>query len=360
MESRKYTFNKSTVTIKFGDIVESHSEVIVSSDDCYVTMSGGVSRAILNAGGKVIVKDAHKMVPVPLGDVVVTTAGAMRYQRYIFHCITIDKRRELQMLESHVTKEEVFDYLLQHAVDKCFLLMQVMDLTSIAFPTIGAGVARISIQKVIEQMVTAIACNLGNTNKSLDVELYLYDFYNLYSESDCITLFESFAAKAALLEYKQKLANADDVPNLLFVEKGVSFPERGSMTHKVFISYSRKDNDVAQYICEMLKTNGIEYWIDKKGIYSSSNYKELIVDAIDVSKAVIFISSANSNSSINVVREVGYAVNMNKPILPVKLDETPYAKSIRLDISDIDMVDFKNPAESSKKLITSLMYVLNK
>ena len=360
MESRKYTFNKSTVTIKFGDIIESHSEVIVSSDDCYVTMSGGVSRAILNAGGKVIVKDAHKMVPVPLGDVVVTTAGAMRYQRYIFHCITIDKRRELQMLESHVTKEEVFDYLLQHAVDKCFLLMQVMDLTSIAFPTIGAGVARISIQKVIEQMVTAIACNLGNTNKSLDVELYLYDFYNLYSESDCITLFESFAAKAALLEYKQKLANADDGPNLLFVEKGASFPERGSMTHKVFLSYSRKDNDVVQYICEMLKMNGIEYWIDKKGIYSSSNYKELIVDAIDVSKAVIFISSANSNSSINVVREVGYAVNMNKPILPVKLDETPYAKSIRLDISDIDMVDFKNPAESSKKLITSLMYVLNK
>lgn len=360
MESRKYTFNKSTVTIKFGDIIESHSEVIASSDDCYVTMSGGVSRAILNAGGKVIVKDAHKMVPVPLGDVVVTTAGAMRYQRYIFHCITIDKRRELQMLESHVTKEEVFDYLLQHAVDKCFQLMQVMDLTSIAFSTIGAGVACISIQKVIEQMVTAIACNLGNTNRSLDVELYLYDFYNLYSESDCITLFESFAAKAALLEYKQKLANVDDGPNLLFVEKDASFPERGSMTHKVFLSYSRKDNDVAQYICEMLKMNGIEYWIDKKGIYSSSNYKELIVDAIDVSKAVVFISSANSNSSINVVREVGYAVNMNKPILPVKLDETPYAKSIRLDISDIDMVDFKNPAESSKKLITSLMYVLNK
>lgn len=51
---------------------------------------------------------------------------------------------------------------------------------------------------------------------------------------------------------------------------------------------------------------------------------------------------------------------MNKSILPIKLDETPYAKSIRLDISDIDMIDFKNPMESSKKLITSLMYVLNK
>ena len=41
MESRQYTFNNSTLTIKFGNIIESHSEVIVSSDDCYITMGGG-------------------------------------------------------------------------------------------------------------------------------------------------------------------------------------------------------------------------------------------------------------------------------------------------------------------------------
>ena len=51
---------------------------------------------------------------------------------------------------------------------------------------------------------------------------------------------------------------------------------------------------------------------------------------------------------------------MNKPILPLMLDDAPYAKSIRLDISDIDQIDFKNPMASSKKLITSLMYVLNR
>ena len=126
-----------------------------------------------------------------------------------------------------------------------------------------------------------------------------------------------------------------------------------------FISYSRKDKDIAGFVSNVLKENSI-YWIDKEGIYSSSNYKELIVDAIEVSKAVIFISSENSNSSINVIREIGYAVNMNKPILPLMLDDAPYAKSIRLDISDIDQIDFKNPVASSKKLITSLMYVLNR
>lgn len=266
----------------------------------------------------------------------------------------------MEIYSHQVTEEDVLNYLLQHAVDKCFLLMQAMDLTSIAFPAIGAGAARIPIQKVIEQMSIAIARNLGSTNKSINVEMYLYDIYNLYSESDYITLFESLAAKAALLEYKKMQEHGELDAEPTFIGKDKKLPARSSMKHQVFISYSRKDKEAADCLCEILKENDIAYWIDKEGIYSSSNYKELIVDAIDVSQAVIFISSANSNTSINVIREVGYAVNMNKPILPLVLDDAPYAKSIRLDISDIDQIDFRNPAMSSKKLITSLMFVVNK
>lgn len=359
MDSRQYIFNKSTLTVKFGNILESQSEVIVSSDDCYVSMGGGVSRAILKEGGLGIKSDAQKMVPVPLGDVIVTTAGTLEHQKYVYHCITIDKKQRMQIFASQVKEEDVLNYLLQHAVDKCFQLMQAMDMTSIAFPAIGAGSARIPIRKEIEQMSIAIARNLANTNKSLSVELYLYDIYNLYSESDYITLFESLAAKAALVEYKQGLIARDEA--LMPIQMGnIQLPEKENMNHEVFISYSRKDKDIADYVSEVLKENCIRYWIDKEGIYSSSNYKEVIVDAIEVSKAVVFISSGNSNSSINVIREIGYAVNMKKPILPLILDDAQYAKSIRLDISDIDQIDFKNPVASSKKLITSLMYVLNR
>ena len=360
MKSRQYIFNNSTLTVKFGNILDTKAEVIVSSDDSYITMGGGVSRAILMAGGDIIIKDAQKMCPVPLGDVVVTTAGKMEKQKYVYHCITIDKKRRLQILSRQVTEEDVLNYLLQHAVDKCFQLMLSMDLTSIAFPAIGAGTARIPIRKVIEQMSIAIARNLACTNKTLNVELYLYDLYSLYSESDYITLFESLAAKAALVEYEKGIATEDNVHDVIAINKDITIPTRSAMKHQVFISYSRKDQEVADYLCDFLKENDIEYWIDKEGIFSSSNYKELIVDAIEVSKDVIFISSVNSNSSINVIREIGYAVNMDKPILPLTLDDEPYAKSIRLDISDIDQIDFRDPAMSSKKLITSLMFVVNK
>ena len=360
MKSRQYIFNNSTLTVKFGNILDTKAEVIVSSDDSYITMGGGVSRAILMAGGDIIIKDAQKMCPVPLGDVIVTTAGKMEKQKYVYHCITIDKKRRLQILSRQVTEEDVLNYLLQHAVDKCFQLMLSMDLTSIAFPAIGAGTARIPIRKVIEQMSIAIARNLACTNKTLNVELYLYDLYSLYSESDYITLFESLAAKAALVEYEKGIATEDNVHDVIAINKDITIPTRSAMKHQVFISYSRKDQEVADYLCDFLKENDIEYWIDKEGIFSSSNYKELIVDAIEVSKDVIFISSVNSNSSINVIREIGYAVNMDKPILPLTLDDEPYAKSIRLDISDIDQIDFRDPAMSSKKLITSLMFVVNK
>lgn len=65
MKSRQYIFNNSTLAVKFGNILDTKAEVIVSSDYSYITMGGGVSRAVLRAGG-VIIKDAQKMCPVPI------------------------------------------------------------------------------------------------------------------------------------------------------------------------------------------------------------------------------------------------------------------------------------------------------
>ena len=41
MESRQYIFNESTLTVRFGNILESQSEIIVSSDDCYMNILYG-------------------------------------------------------------------------------------------------------------------------------------------------------------------------------------------------------------------------------------------------------------------------------------------------------------------------------
>lgn len=172
-------------------------------------------------------------------------------------------------------------------------------------------------------------------------------------------MFENFAIKSAL--YQHDLASGTKPSNEPPAQQSplvAEIPKREDMSHQVFISYSRKDVESVNAIRDILDRNGISYWIDKEGIFSGENYKEVIVDAIETSKAVIFVSSANSNASINVIRELGYAVKQCRTIIPVLLDDTPFAKSVRLDIADIHQIDFNGGKSSEKELITSILYLL--
>lgn len=82
MKPRQYKFNNLTLTIVFGDLLQSKADVIVSSDDTYVSMGGGISGCILRAGGNIIRDDAQKKLPASVGDVIVSTAGALEHQKY--------------------------------------------------------------------------------------------------------------------------------------------------------------------------------------------------------------------------------------------------------------------------------------
>ena len=124
----------------------SKSEVIVSSDNTGITMGGGLSACILRAGGESIRQDAKKKLPALLGDVVVSTAGNLEHQKYIFHCLTIDFKNGSDFYKGKLSNiDDINNYILQHSIDKCFRLLQALDINSIAFPCIGAGSAHIPI-----------------------------------------------------------------------------------------------------------------------------------------------------------------------------------------------------------------------
>ncbi len=366
-EPRVYRFNNSRLKVIFGDILNSKAEVIVSSDDTGVSMAGGVSRVIREAGGDIIREDALKKLPAQVGDVVVSTAGNLEHQKFVFHCLTLDYERKFEVFEGKLSNsEEMNNYIIQHSVDKCFRLMQALDLHSIAFPCIGVGLAHIPLKQLAVNLADVISSNLFRTQKPYEIELYLYESTGYdhnrqkLSEMDYIDMFENFAIKAALyqheLEKESKIsAKSSDAHHK---PVAIDIPKREEMCHKVFISYSRKDVEAVNAIREVLEQNGISYWIDKEGIFSGENYKEVIVDAIETAKAVLFVSSVHSNASINVIRELGYAVKQRRTIIPIMLDDTPYAKSVRLDISDIHQIEFKDDEYSGKEIVTSILYVL--
>ena len=57
----------------------------------------------------------------------------------------------------------------------------------------------------------------------------------------------------------------------------------------VFVSYSRKDSSIADYLCQALDSINVSYWIDRNGVFSGDNYKEKIVDAILSCKLFLFL-----------------------------------------------------------------------
>lgn len=136
-------------------------------------------------------------------------------------------------------------------------------------------------------------------------------------------------------------------------------------TYDVFISYSRKDytdnhhnvipGNVVSIIKEAFKKEGITYWFDEEGIYSGQNFTKKIVTNIDASKIFVFISSANSNQSQYTSKEIASAAEFGKYIIPVRIDPTPYSKTVMFRIADLDYIEYyTNPEKGLKDLIDAI------
>src|SRR2546430_3683865 len=91
----------------------------------------------------------------------------------------------------------------------------------------------------------------------------------------------------------------------------------------VFISYSRADGDFVRRLCERLKARGKEVWVDFRDIPPASRWADELKGAIEASDAFAFVISRASVRSTECRKELGYAVELNKRILPVRLRDVP-------------------------------------
>ena len=181
-DEKAYQFGKSRLIIKFGDLTSAVTDVIVSSDDAYLSMGGGVSASILRAGGDVIARDARKNVPCQMGDVVVTSAGKLE-AKYVFHAITIDWSQK-----DEFTVEKSINSIIKKSLN----VLSVLGLKSIAFPAIGTGAARYSLEDVAHFMSMAISEFLSNSDEELEIYIYLMDRYGRGTAIGYIVFLEPF------------------------------------------------------------------------------------------------------------------------------------------------------------------------
>lgn len=116
------------------------------------------------------------------------------------------------------------------------------------------------------------------------------------------------------------------------------------MSTDVFISYSRKDAEVAARICSALDKAGLTYFIDKEGISGGEDFPKVISEAILDSSVFLFIASRNSYESKFVGSEVTYAYNHKKKeqILPYIVDGSELPTNLEFLFSDINVRNLKD------------------
>ncbi|MFX0199352.1 MAG: macro domain-containing protein [Candidatus Hodarchaeota archaeon] len=165
-----YQINNTIFRVVHGDITKISADALVSSDDNYLTMGGGVSEALSRAAGEGIRKEAKKHTPLKLGDVAVTSAGRLS-AKYIFHAVTID----LDNLEG---PSEEYIY---RATSKCMQLADALGVRVIAFPALGTGTGLFPAKMAADVMTRAIAGYLAGETQ---IELVIVTLFTSKGDSD--------------------------------------------------------------------------------------------------------------------------------------------------------------------------------
>ena len=118
-----------------------------------------------------------------------------------------------------------------------------------------------------------------------------------------------------------------------------------SSTSQVFMSYSRRDNDVMRRVVSFLRKEGIKVWVDnEKLIPGTPIWEEEIEKAIRNAPAIIVVLSPDSKNSEWVRREIGLADQYRRRVFPllVRGDEET---SISLRLINRQFVDIRENEE---------------
>lgn len=131
--------------------------------------------------------------------------------------------------------------------------------------------------------------------------------------------------------------------------------EKTKANYDVFISYSRKDFEEVNALKSMLEKRilGLSCWFDMDGIESGEQFSDKIISAIDRSVILLFAISKAAMASEWTKKEVTYARNTNKKIIPVLLNGAKLESWFLFEYGQVDCIDI-NDSRQVEKMIGNL------
>ena len=123
------------------------------------------------------------------------------------------------------------------------------------------------------------------------------------------------------------------------------------MTPKTFFSYSRVDTEFTRNLATDLRNAGADLWIDQLDIQPGTRWDMEIEKALKESETIIVVLSPNAVASNNIMDEISYALENNKKVIPVIIEQC----DIPFRIKRLQYIDFvQNYNTGFKRLSTVL------
>ena len=126
--------------------------------------------------------------------------------------------------------------------------------------------------------------------------------------------------------------------------------ETTKVHYDFYISYSKKNSNVANYVVEKIERRGYKCFIAPRDINPISDYTKEITTAIsdytkeittgmENSSAIILILSSDSNVSVYIDKEIMLAVALKKPIIPFQIEYVILSEELESHLRNIPIID---------------------
>jgi hypothetical protein len=127
----------------------------------------------------------------------------------------------------------------------------------------------------------------------------------------------------------------------------------------IFISYSSKDQDIAETICKALESRGNTCWISSRDVRAGDNFQEAIVRALRGAKVMLLVFTANANNSDEIKKELVLAGRHQVTVVPVRVEDVVPNDAFTYEFATRQWVDlYKNWEQEIELLSSRLEHVL--
>lgn len=220
---------------------------------------------------------------------------------------------------------------------------------------IGAYIDEATIAQIFSQLSDVTDDELETRiNTSRLIKKQILDNYGLFDE---IVIYGGegsfFNYQAMRMQYASIIVKAEAKEKLLNDKKYVEMPYSGYEEY-IFVSYSHADKDTVFPILARLQRAGCRIWYDE-GIKGGENWRKIIASKIESEKCINFLlfSSKSATSSIHVCAEINAALNFEKKIVTIRLDDSKFTPDLEMYLQCFHTIDYSNTT-FDEKLIESI------